>query len=78
MSSSVANVRYMSRWRVATGRSVGSSGPPPSWWMTSSAPMQPDVVDEVGEVAGPPAAVEVADEGRAADRAEDEVVARRR
>ena len=34
---------------------------------------EPDVVDEVGEVPGAPAAVEVADEGRAADRAEDEV-----
>ena len=39
LSSSVANVRYMSRWRVSTGRSLGSSGPPPSWWMTSRAPM---------------------------------------
>ena len=34
---------------------------------------EPDVVDEVGEVAGPPAAVEVAHEGRAADGPEDEV-----
>ena len=33
----------------------------------------PDVVDEVREVAGAPAAVEIADEGRAADRAEDQV-----
>ena len=75
LSSSVANVRYMSRWRVSTGRSVGSSGPPPSWWMTSRAADQPDVVDEVGDVAGAPAAVEVGHEGRAADRAEHEVVA---
>ena len=29
----------MSRWRVSTGRSVGSRGPPPSWWMMSSAPI---------------------------------------
>ena len=34
---------------------------------------EPDVVDEVGEVAGPPAAVEVAHEGRPADGPEDEV-----
>ena len=34
---------------------------------------EPDVVDEVGEVAGPPAAIEVAHEGRPADRPEDEV-----
>ena len=34
---------------------------------------QADVVEEVGGVAGSPAAVEVADEGRAADGAEDEV-----
>ncbi len=40
LSSSVTNAPYMSRWRVATGRSVGSSGPPPSWWMTSRLPMQ--------------------------------------
>ena len=39
LSSSTAKVRYMSRWRVSTGRSLGSSGPPPSWWMTSRAPM---------------------------------------
>ena len=37
--------------------------------------MHLDVVDEVGEVAGPPATVEVGHEGRPADRAEDEVVA---
>ena len=36
-------------------------------------PDQPDVVDEVGEVARPPAAIEVADEGRPADRPEHEV-----
>ena len=36
---------------------------------------QPHVVDEVGVVAGPPAAVEVRHERRAADRAEHEVVA---
>ena len=36
---------------------------------------QPDVVDEVGVVAGAPAAVEVRHERRAADRAEHEVVA---
>ncbi len=34
-----------------------------------------DVVDEVGEVAGPPATVEVGHEGWPADRAEDQVVA---
>ena len=34
---------------------------------------EPHVVDEVGEVARPPAAVEVADERRPADRAEDQV-----
>ena len=34
---------------------------------------EPDVVDEVGEVAGPSAAIEVADEGRPADGPEDEV-----
>ena len=73
MSSSVANVRYMSRWRVSTGRSVGSSGPPPSWWMHVERADQPDVVDEVGEVARPPAAIEVAHERRPADGAEDEV-----
>ena len=36
-------------------------------------PDEPDVVDEVGEVARPPAAIEVADEGRPADRPEHEV-----
>ena len=36
---------------------------------------EPDVVEEVGEVARPPAAVEVADEGRPADGPEDEVAA---
>ena len=39
---------------------------------------QPDVVDEVGEVAGAPTAVEIADEGRPAHRAEDEVRAAER
>ena len=34
---------------------------------------EPDVVDEVGGVAGAPAAIQVADEGGAADRAEHEV-----
>ena len=33
----------------------------------------PDVVDEVGEVAGPPATIEVVDERRAADGPEDQV-----
>jgi hypothetical protein len=36
-------------------------------------PDDPDVVDEVGEVAGPPAAIEVADEGGTTHRSEDEV-----
>ena len=39
LSRVAANVRYMSRWRVSTGRSVGSRGPPPSWWTMSSAPI---------------------------------------
>ena len=39
LSRSVASVRYMSRWRVSTGRSVGSRGPPPSWWMMSRLPI---------------------------------------
>jgi hypothetical protein len=39
LSRFVASAWYMSRWRVVTGRSVGSSGPPPSWWITSSAPI---------------------------------------
>ena len=39
LSSSVASEPYMSRWRVGTGRSFGSSGPPPSCWTMSSEPM---------------------------------------
>ena len=73
LSSSTAKVRYMSRWRVSTGRSVGSSGPAALLVDDVERADDPDVVEEVGEVAGPPAAVEVADEGRPADRAEDEV-----
>ena len=60
----------MSRWRVSTGRSVGSSGPPPSWWRTLRARDQPDVVLEVLPVAGPPAAVQVRHERRPADGGE--------
>ena len=67
----------MSRWRVSTGRSVGSSGPPPSWWMTSRLPMTPDEGLEVRAVAGPPAAVEVGHERRPADRRRRRGVGRR-
>ena len=73
LSSSVANVRYWSRWRVSTGRSVGSSGPAALLVEDVEGPDEPHVVDEVGEVARPPAAVEVAHERRPADRAEDDV-----
>ena len=73
LSSVVANVRYMSRWRVSTGRSVGSSGPPPSCWTMSSAADHPDEGLEVREVAGPPAPFDVGDERRPTDRADDQV-----
>ena len=39
LSSSAMRIRYISRCRVGTGRSVGSRGPPPSWWTMSRAPM---------------------------------------
>ena len=73
LSSSVANTRYWSRWRVATGRSVGSSGPPPSWWMTSRAPIEPDVLDHIGDGARPAAAIEIAHEGRSTHRTKHDV-----
>ena len=75
LSSRVASVRYMSRWRVSTGRSVGSSGPPALLVDDVERADEPDVVQEVGVVAGAPAAIEIGDERGTADRAEHEVSA---
>ena len=58
---------------MATGRSVGLERAPALLVDDVERADEPDVVDEVGEVAGAPAAVEVGDERRPADGAEHEV-----
>ena len=68
----------MSRWRVSTGQVVRLERAAALLVDDVERADDPDVVDEVGEVAGAPAAIEVAHEGRAADRAEDEVRAAER